>query len=285
MKNFRRDFERFCLRNRNKGIPNLMLYIILGSGAVFLLSMFNGGEILYEWLRFDKAAILRGQVWRLFTYVLTYTPGANQFMVIIGLYFFYHLSRTVEMIMGTFRFNLFYFSGVILMDVFAMIFCPVQDVIIGEYLVPPELFTSAIYSDMAWFLHLSLLLFYAAYSPDSEFLVLSAVMELKLGDENAIRARVAELMAKRKEKQPLEWPSAGSTFKRPEGYFAAALIDQCGLKGLSLGGAQVSEKHAGFVINTGDATCSDILALMNQVRERVLAETGVTLEPEVKYLR
>ena len=120
---------------------------------------------------------------------------------------------------------------------------------------------------------------------DSEFLVLSAVIELKLGDENAIRARMAELMAKRKEKQPLEWPSAGSTFKRPEGYFAAALIDQCGLKGLSLGGAQVSEKHAGFVINTGDATCSDILALMNQVRERVLAETGVTLEPEVKYLR
>ena len=171
MKNFRRDFERFCLRNRNKGIPNLMLYIILGSGVVFLLSMFNGGEMLYEWLRFDKAAILRGQVWRLFTYVLTYTPGANQFMVIIGLYFFYHLSRTVEMIMGTFRFNLFYFTGVILMDVFAMIFCPVQDVIIGEYLVPPELFTAAVYSDMAWFLHLSLLLFYAAYSPDSEFLV------------------------------------------------------------------------------------------------------------------
>lgn len=119
----------------------------------------------------------------------------------------------------------------------------------------------------------------------SEFLVLSAVMELKQGDEVAIRARMAELMAKRKEKQPLEWPSAGSTFKRPEGYFAAALIDQCGLKGLRLGGAQVSEKHAGFVINAGDATCYDILKLMDQVRERVLAETGVTLEPEVKYLR
>lgn len=171
MKNFRRDFERFCLRNRNKGIPNLMLYIVLGSGVVFLLSMFNGGSILYEWLRFDKAAILRGQVWRLFTYVLTYTPGSNQFMVIIGLYFFYHLSRTVELIMGTFRFNLFYFTGVILMDLFAMIFCPIQDVMLGEYLVPPELFTAVVYSDMAWYLHLSLLLFFAACSPDSEFLV------------------------------------------------------------------------------------------------------------------
>ena len=171
MKNLRRNFERFCLRNRSKGIPNLMLYITLGSGVVFLMSMFNGGEMLYEWLRFDKAAILRGQVWRLFSYVLTYAPGSNQFMVIIGLYFFYHLSRSVEMIMGTFRFNLFYFSGVILMDIFAMIFCPVQDVLIGNYLVPPEYFSLVIYSNMAWYLHLSLLLTFAAYSPDSQFLV------------------------------------------------------------------------------------------------------------------
>ena len=120
---------------------------------------------------------------------------------------------------------------------------------------------------------------------DGSRLVLSAVMELKQGEEGAIRGRMAELMAKRREKQPLEWPSAGSTFKRPEGYFAAALIDQCGLKGMRVGGAQVSEKHAGFVINAGGATCCDILNLMDQIRERVFRETGVELEPEVKYLR
>lgn len=120
---------------------------------------------------------------------------------------------------------------------------------------------------------------------DGEFLVLSAVMELSHGDESAIRARMAELLEKRREKQPLEWPSAGSTFKRPEGYFAAALIDQCGLKGLRVGGAQVSEKHAGFVINAGGATCGDVLRLMDEIREHVFRETGVELEPEVKYLR
>ena len=120
---------------------------------------------------------------------------------------------------------------------------------------------------------------------DGSRLVLSAVMELQPGDEAAIRGRMAELMEKRKSKQPLEWPSAGSTFKRPEGYFAAALIDQCGLKGFRIGGAQVSEKHAGFVINAGGATCRDVLELMDAVRERVFRETGVELEPEVKYLR
>ena len=82
-----------------------------------------------------------------------------------------------------------------------------------------------------------------------------------------------------------EYPSAGSTFKRPQGHFAAALIDQCGLKGLRVGGAMVSEKHAGFVINTGNATCSDILRLMDEVRGRVYEATGVELEPEVRYLK
>ena len=120
---------------------------------------------------------------------------------------------------------------------------------------------------------------------DGSRLVLSAVMELQPGEEAAIRSRMAELMAKRKEKQPLEWPSAGSTFKRPAGHFAAALIDQCGLKGMTVGGAKVSEKHAGFVINAGGATCCDILNLMDKIRERVFRETGVELEPEVKYLR
>lgn len=120
---------------------------------------------------------------------------------------------------------------------------------------------------------------------DGSRLVISATMELQPGEEDAIRSRMAELMEKRKSKQPLEWPSAGSTFKRPERYFAAALIDQCGLKGFRVGGAQVSEKHAGFVINAGGATCRDILDLMDAVRERVFRATGVELEPEVKYLR
>lgn len=117
------------------------------------------------------------------------------------------------------------------------------------------------------------------------WLILSATVELAPGDPAAIRGRMEELMARRKAKQPLEYPSAGSTFKRPEGHFAAALIEGCGLKGLTVGGAQVSEKHAGFVINIGSATCRDILDLMDQVRERVFRETGVELEPEVKYVR
>ena len=100
-----------------------------------------------------------------------------------------------------------------------------------------------------------------------------------------IRARMDELAEKRQSKQPLEYPSAGSMFKRPVGYFAAALIDQCGLKGLTVGGAQVSEKHAGFVVNRGGATCADVLELVRQVKERVLARTGVELEMEVRVLK
>lgn len=120
---------------------------------------------------------------------------------------------------------------------------------------------------------------------DGGRLILSADLELRRGDETSIREQMAELMARRKEKQPLEYPSAGSTFKRPPGQFAAALIDRCGLKGLRVGGAQVSEKHAGFIINAGGATCRDILELMEQVRTRVLRETGVELEAEIRYLR
>jgi len=93
-----------------------------------------------------------------------------------------------------------------------------------------------------------------------------------------------ELMARRKASQPLEYPSAGSTFKRPAGYYAAALIDQCGLKGLTVGGAQVSEKHAGFVINRGGASCADVTALMAEIQKRVREQTGVVLEPEVRVI-
>ena len=117
------------------------------------------------------------------------------------------------------------------------------------------------------------------------WLILSATVELASGDPAAIRGRMEELMARRKAKQPLEYPSAGSTFKRPEGHFAAALIEGCGLKGLTVGGAQVSEKHAGFVINRGGATCADILSLVDRVQEEVLRQTGVELEMEVRILR
>ncbi len=125
---------------------------------------------------------------------------------------------------------------------------------------------------------------HSAFS-DGSRMILGAVMELVPGDRDQIAGRMEELAAQRQSKQPLEWPSAGSMFKRPEGHFAAALIDQCGLKGFSVGGAQVSEKHAGFVINRGEATCSQILELVEQVKQRVLNETGVMLEMEVKILR
>ena len=124
---------------------------------------------------------------------------------------------------------------------------------------------------------------HSAFS-DGSRMILSARMELAPGDPTAIAARMDELAARRRDKQPLEYPSAGSMFKRPAGYFAAALIDQCGLKGLQVGGAQVSEKHAGFVVNRGGATCADVLTLVEQVRRRVHEATGVELEMEVKVL-
>ena len=120
---------------------------------------------------------------------------------------------------------------------------------------------------------------------DRKCLILKARFHLEQGDPAAIRARMEELAAKRREKQPLEYPRAGSMFKRPPGHFAAALIDQCGLKGLTVGGAQVSEKHAGFVVNRGGATCNHVLELVRQVKEEVLRQTGVELEMEVKVLR
>ncbi len=124
---------------------------------------------------------------------------------------------------------------------------------------------------------------HSVYQERDEF-ILRACFTLEPGDRSEIRAKMEDFAARRKAKQPLEWPSAGSTFKRPEGHFAAALIEGCGLKGLRVGGAQVSEKHAGFVVNIGGATCGDIVELMAQVRERVLRETGVALEPEIRYL-
>ena len=125
---------------------------------------------------------------------------------------------------------------------------------------------------------------------DGKRLILEAVFLLEPGDPAAIRAKMADLAAQRRAKQPLEYPSAGSTFKRPAPLpdgtpvYAAALIDQCGLKGLTVGGAQVSEKHAGFIINRGGATANHILTLIEEVKKRVFDQTGVMLELEVKTL-
>lgn len=115
-------------------------------------------------------------------------------------------------------------------------------------------------------------------------IVLDACFVLKKGDENAIKAEIKELNERRREKQPLEFPSAGSTFKRPEGYFAGKLIEDAGLRGYSVGDAQVSEKHCGFVINRGRATATDIYNLIRDVIEKVYDRFGVELEPEVKLL-
>lgn len=114
--------------------------------------------------------------------------------------------------------------------------------------------------------------------------ILSAELELEPGDVDEIKGKMAENMGRRRDKQPLEYPSCGSAFKRPEGHYAGALIEQCGLKGFTIGGAQVSEKHGGFVINRGGATGDDVAALLNHVRQTVLQATGVLLEPEVKII-
>lgn len=114
--------------------------------------------------------------------------------------------------------------------------------------------------------------------------IVRAAFGLQRGEKAAIQSEMDRILNQRRQKQPLEYPSAGSTFKRPQGAFAAQLIDKCGLKGFTVGGAQVSEKHAGFVINTGKATCADVLELTRQVRECVQEKTGYLLELEVRQL-
>lgn len=120
--------------------------------------------------------------------------------------------------------------------------------------------------------------------PEKKYIVTKVVLELVPRNEAEIRSEMKELNKKRAEKQPLQYPSAGSTFKRPEGYFAGKLIMDAGLRGYQVGGAQVSEKHCGFVINKGDATAADICQLMRDVSDKVQAQFGVVLEPEVKMI-
>lgn len=122
------------------------------------------------------------------------------------------------------------------------------------------------------------------YTKHTDYIITSAEFVLQRGNKAEIKAKMDELIAKRKDKQPLEYPSAGSTFKRPEGHFAGALIEQCGLKGFSVGNAEVSEKHAGFIINKGGCTAQDILDLIESVTKTVKEQTGVTLEPEVRII-
>ena len=115
-------------------------------------------------------------------------------------------------------------------------------------------------------------------------LITGAVFALSQGDRKSIALQMEEYYTRRKEKQPLNHPSAGSVFKRPEGHFAGALIEQCGLKGTRVGGACVSPKHAGFIVNEGGATCADVQALIEKIQETVLRETGVSLECELKFV-
>lgn len=146
MKGLRTKFERFCLKHRNAGIPNLMLFITIGTAVVYLLKQFNMPE-LAEVLAFDRAAILRGQVWRLLTYIFTYDAG-HLILTLLGLFCWFSLGRPIERAMGTLRFNLFYFSGVLLTDTFCMLFCGRADV---------------------GYLYTSLLLGFATLYPDAQF--------------------------------------------------------------------------------------------------------------------
>ena len=150
MKNPRRNFERFCFNHRKIGIPNLMLYISIGAALVYLMSMGTNSNVLFEVLRFDREAILKGQVWRLFTYVFTYNAG-NILLTAISLFCYYSLGRAMENIWGTLRFNLYYFCGLILMDIFCMLFGGTASVT---------------------YLNLSLFLGYATLYPDARFLLL-----------------------------------------------------------------------------------------------------------------
>lgn len=125
---------------------------------------------------------------------------------------------------------------------------------------------------------------HSSYMEHNERVLLSADFSLTLGNPDEIKAECEELLRRRAEKQPLEFPSAGSTFKRYPGFFTAQLIDECGLKGFSVGGAQVSEKHAGFVINRGGATAEDVLTLVDKIKETIKKERGIDIECEMRFV-
>ena len=150
LKKLRRKFNQFCYQNRSKGIPNLMLYISIGTAIVYLLSQMDESSTLYYALCFDRDLILQGQVWRLFTYVFTYNAG-NILLMLVSLLCYFSLGRAMENVWGTFRFNLFYFTGVVMMDIFCMLF--------GGFRAD------------VYYLNMSLFLGYATLYPDAHFLL------------------------------------------------------------------------------------------------------------------
>ena len=169
MSKLRSNFERFCYRHRNKGIPNLMLYISIANALVYLFSVFDKSNTLYNIFCFNRDLILHGQVWRLITCVCTSVFGyGNILFVAVGLICYYSLGRAIENIWGTFRFNLFYFTGILLMDIFAMAFGGVQ-FSVGDtvYVMDP-----GFYADLGSYLNLSLFIAYATLYPQSQFLIL-----------------------------------------------------------------------------------------------------------------
>ena len=149
MKNLRRRFNRFCIEHRSKGIPNLMMYISLGCALVYLMTQFTQSTLLYSLLVFDRQAILQGQVWRLFTYPLTFY-NSNLLLMAVALFCYYSIGRAMEHIWGTLRFTLFYFCGIVMMDIWCMLFGGRADVT---------------------YLNLSLFLSYATMFPDAQFLL------------------------------------------------------------------------------------------------------------------
>ena len=153
MKQLRRKFDRFCFRNRSKGLPNLMLYVVLGTAAVSLLGMIDPSNALYGLLYFDRSLILRGQVWRLITWPLTYTEGSLS-LTLFALYCDYVFARGIENVWGPLRFNLFYLSGVLLMDIYCMIFGGMAT---------------------ASYLNLSLVISYATLFPDTHILLFAII--------------------------------------------------------------------------------------------------------------
>ncbi len=161
MKSLRNRFERFCFRHRNWGIPNLMLYVCVGSALVYLFSMATSNDILYDYLCFDMDKILQGQVWRLISYVLTMENG-NPVLTLLLLVCYFSLGRAMENVWGTFRFNLFYLTGILMMDAYALI--------TGALM--PEWVPTLSYVVNVSYLNMSLFLGYATLYPDSQFLLL-----------------------------------------------------------------------------------------------------------------
>lgn len=173
MKKLRTRFERLCYQHRSWGIPNLMLYICLGNAIVYLYCTVTQDLTLYSLLRFDRAMVLQGQIWRLFSHVFTYSfggLGTSAFLVTaISLIFFYFLGRNMEVMMGTLKYNIFYFSGLLMQVIFAMIFGDIEQ---GYLDYGIDFIYQYPYNSMAYYHHLTLLIGYATLRPDVQFIIM-----------------------------------------------------------------------------------------------------------------